>query len=274
MRKLPISCFIIAKNEADRIGRTIAAVRDWVDEVIVVESGSTDDTVAVAGESGARVINNDWPGFGQQKRFAEDQCRNDWVFNLDADEVATPALHKEIENLFASGSPPFAGYRVPIRLIYPGASKPRLWGRDHFYVRLYDRRVVRFRDSAVHDEVVTDGHPVGKLRGALHHYSMRSFEDMKNKLDERMWLSVEHAAANSEGRVAWRLLTEFPLTFLKYYVMRVHFTGGFKGLRYAAIQARYRFLRIFRMWRARRQGSGGRGGSVSRANAKSRVNVA
>ena len=92
MRRLPISCFIIAKNEADRIVRTINSLKGWVNEVVVVDSGSSDDTMAVARRAGARAISNPWPGFGEQKRFAEDQCTNDWLLNVDADEVAPRAL--------------------------------------------------------------------------------------------------------------------------------------------------------------------------------------
>ena len=99
-RVLPISCFIIAKNEADRIARTIRSVRSWVDEVIVVDSESADDTVAVARQEGARVVTQPWLGFGGQKRFGEAQCRNDWVFNIDADEVVTRQLQIEITKLF------------------------------------------------------------------------------------------------------------------------------------------------------------------------------
>jgi glycosyltransferase involved in cell wall biosynthesis len=103
MAKLPISCFIIAKNEADRIARTIRSVRSWVDEVVVVDSESSDETVAVARQEGARVVTHPWLGFGGQKRFAEDQCRNDWLFNIDADEVVTGDLQIEIVKLFENG---------------------------------------------------------------------------------------------------------------------------------------------------------------------------
>lgn len=92
MSRLPISCFIIAQNEADRIARTIQSVKSWVDEVVVVDSGSTDDTVAVAQNAHARVISQSWLGFGGQKRFAEEQCRHEWVLNLDADEVCLPRI--------------------------------------------------------------------------------------------------------------------------------------------------------------------------------------
>lgn len=251
MRKLPISCFIIAKNEADRIAPGIRSVVELVDEVVVVDSGSSDTTIAVAQREGARVISNPWPGFGQQKRFAEDQCRNTWLLNIDADEVVTADLRDEIEELFANGQPQLVAYGMPIRLIYPGDSKPRKMARDHWCVRLYDRNVVRFRSSSVHDSVVTDDHEVGQLEAPLHHFSIRSFQDMARKLDRRMWVSIQHAEALSQAHLLARLLTEFPMHFFKYYIVRRHFTGGLRGLHYAYLQGKYRALRIYRMLQMR-----------------------
>ena len=147
--------------------------------------------------------------------------------------------------------PPFVAYGMPIDLIYPGNARPRVWARDHWYIRLYDRRFVRFRDLAIHDSVVTDGHRIGALRATIHHHSMRSFEDMKKKLDERAWLSVKYADPHSTAPLLPRLITEIPMNFFKYYIGRVHFTGGITGLRYASIQSWYRFLKIYRMQRAR-----------------------
>ncbi|MFA5958100.1 glycosyltransferase family 2 protein [Hyphomicrobium sp.] len=252
MRKVPVSCFIISKNEADRIARTIRSVRPWVDEVVVVDSESTDDTVSVALAEGCRVITQPWLGFGGQKRFAEDQCRNNWVFNVDADEVVTPQLEQEILAVFAAGNPEFIAYGMPLQMVYPGSAKPRPLARDHWYVRLYDRRFVRFRNSRVHDAVVTDNYPIGRLRAPMHHYSMRSFADMKRKLNERTWLLVENSAPGATGSIRLRLLSELPMNFFKYYIVRRHVMGGPKGLRYASIQARYRFLKIYRIWRTGR----------------------
>lgn len=252
MRKVPVSCFIISKNEADRIARTIRSVRPWVDEVVVIDSESTDDTISVALAEGARVITQPWLGFGGQKRFAEDQCRNDWVFNVDADEVVTPELEREIRGVFHSGGPRFVAYGMPLQMVYPNSKKPRPLARDHWYVRLYDRRAVRFRNSAVHDAVVTDDYPVGRLRAPMHHFSMRSFADMKRKLNERTWLLVENADQNATGPVGLRLLSELPMNFFKYYVVRRHCMGGVTGLRYASIQAWYRFLKIYRIGGERR----------------------
>ncbi len=250
MPKVPVSCFIISKNEGDRIARTIRSVHPWVSEVIVIDSESCDDTVSVALAEGCRVITQPWLGFGPQKRFGEDQCRNDWVFNIDADEVVTPELAREIIATFADGDPEFVAYGMPIHMIYPGAATPRPMARDNWYVRLYNRRFTRFRDSNVHDAVVTDGYAVGAFRAPVFHYSMRSFADMKRKLNERTWLLVKNAGLSSKLVLAARLPIELPVNFFKYYVVRRHWTGGLTGLRYASIQAGFRFLKIYRMWRS------------------------
>ena len=259
---LPISCFIIAFNEVDRIGATIRSVRGWVDEVIVVDSGSTDGTVALAQAEGARVIHNAWPGFGQQKRFAEDRCRNGWLLNLDADEVVTPELAAEIEALFRDGEPAPAAYGMQVSIVYPGWQRPRIWGRDHYCLRLYDRRRVRFRDSTLHDSVVPGGEPVGHLRGVVHHHTMRSIAEFERKSDARATYQALHMARKSPWWLRMRLVTELPGSFLKYYIVRGHITGGWMGVRVAAIIAWYRWVRILRMYRHRRS-SAGLGGAVA-----------
>jgi len=252
MSRLPISCFIIAQNEADRIARTIRSVESWVDEVIVVDSGSIDDTITVAQNAHARVISQSWLGFGGQKRFAEDQCHHEWVLNLDADEVVSPELKARIIELFSSGVPEHPAYGMPVHLIYPEHIKPRIWARDHWCVRLYNRKIVRFRDSTVHDTVVTEGHVVGRLNAPLHHYSMRSFDHMKAKLDRRMSLAAANAPTNNPTFTLARLTIEYPLNFYKYYIVRRHITGGFTGVRYAAMQAWFRSAKVYRLWRRQR----------------------
>ena len=159
-----LSCCIIAHNEGDRIERCIRAARGIVDEVVVVDSGSTDDTVAKAEALGAKVFFNAWDGYGPQKRFAEDCAANDWILNLDADEVLTPELAEEIAALMRTPAGLLPAYRFRQVTVYPGHDKPRLWADFHNYVRLYDRRRVRFRHSRVHDTVDTKDFPVGQLQ--------------------------------------------------------------------------------------------------------------
>jgi glycosyltransferase involved in cell wall biosynthesis len=248
MNRLPLSCFIIAQNEGDRIARTIRSIEPWVSEVIVVDSGSSDDTIAVAQAEGAHVFLQSWLGFGGQKRFAEDQCHHDWVLNLDADEVVPSELRNAIVELFHSGTPAHVAYGMPIHVVYPGRKKPRIWARDNWYVRLYNRKIVRFRDSSVHDTVVTDGHTVGRIEVPIHHFSIRSFDHLKSKLDERMSLSAEHGPTRNGTLIFGRLAIEFPMNFYKYYFVRRHFTGGLLGLRYATTHSWFRVKKVYRLW--------------------------
>ena len=125
----PLSIFIIARDEADRIARTIEAVRALSDDIVLVDSGSTDGTQTIAERLGARVVFNPWPGYGPQKRFAEELCRHDWLLNLDADEVVPPELAAEIAALFAGAGPGADAYKLRIAEIFPrraGAASFRL----------------------------------------------------------------------------------------------------------------------------------------------------
>lgn len=240
--RIPLSCCIITKNEQDRLGDCIRAVAGLVDEVVVVDSGSTDNTVAIAEGLGARVIHHDWPGYGPQKRYSEDCARNDWILNLDADEMVSPELHEEIKTLMAS-RPPLNAYRFKIKNVYPGQTHPRLWADYHNYVRLYDRRVVRFRESQVHDTVDTRDEKVGQLKGVVIHYSARSYEHIRTKLD-----SYTDLQAKVLSKPAWmimaRLPFEYPMVFLRYYLLRCHFTGGWDGVYSSHLAAQARFNRL------------------------------
>lgn len=245
----PLSCCIIAKNEADRIGATIASVAELADEVVVIDSGSSDDTVAVAENLGARVIFHEWAGYGPQKRFSEEEAAHDWILHLDADEVVTPALHAEIKALMGAG-PALKAYRFRICDIYPGRARPRLWGDMYNLVRLYDRRAMRFSESLVHDRVVTGDHRIGQLRGVVHHFSMRSWAHLREKLNAY----VDYQAKVMK-KPAWvilaRLPFEYPLVFLRYYLLRRHFTGGLDGLYSSHLAAEARFNRLAKMLGAR-----------------------
>lgn len=248
---LPVSCFIIARNEADRIGRTIASVAGLVSEIIVIDSGSTDDTVAIAQAAGARVIFNEWLGFGQQKRFGEEQCRYDWLLNIDADEVVSEELARDIRALFAHATtPPLAVYGMRVSIVYPGHSKPRPFARDHYCLRLYDRRRCRFKDSTLFDSVAPGAERVGHLPGVLYHHSVRSLEDLARKADERATYNALHSKPKPTPVLLTRAAVELPWNLFKYVILRTHILGGWTGVRYAWITAYYRWQRIVRMLRA------------------------
>lgn len=252
-RVLPLSVFIIARNEADRIGATLAAVRDLSDDLVVVDSGSTDGTAAVAEAHGARVVAHRWVGYGPQKRFAEEQCRHDWLLNLDADEVPDERLVQSIRRLFADGEPPLGLYRLRIETVYPGAERPRPFADFVAPVRFYDRRVARYSASLTDDRVVDRGLPSAVLAGAVRHRSFRSLAHIADKLDRYSDLQVhEKAGRRSRLGLQGRLLVELPVQFLKYYLFRRHFTGGRMGFHYALEHARAKRRRLRRFLAALR----------------------
>ncbi|WP_034492031.1 glycosyltransferase family 2 protein [Afifella pfennigii] len=249
---VPISIFIITRNEADRIGATLAAVRGLSDDIVVVDSGSTDGTQALAERLGARLVHHDWIGFGPQKRFAEEACRHDWVLNLDADEVPQPELVGAISALFEEGEPPLSFYRLNIVTVYPGQSQPRFWADFVTPVRLYDKRVGRYSSSLTDDRVVDGGAPSALLEGAVWHFSFRSFDHIGRKLAGYSQLqTVEKAGRRSPLLLRLRLGVEYPLQFAKFFIGRRHWTGGLVGLRYAHEVARAKRQRIGTMMQAR-----------------------
>lgn len=248
----PLSIFIIAQNESDRIGRTIAAVRDLTDDIVLVDSGSTDGTQTIAADLGARVLHNDWPGYGRQKRFAEEQCRYDWLLNIDADEVLPADLVAEITALFASGGPACHAYKIRIAEIFPGEAAPHRFAYALAPVRLYRRDKGRYSPSPVHDRVdLADGARVGKLKGTIHHYSVRSLGEQMDKLNAYSDAQADDLDARGVALSAFRLMAEFPANFIKAYIGRRHALRGVYGFMTAMNYAFYRYLRVAKHWERR-----------------------
>lgn len=251
---LPLSIFIIAQNEADRIGRTIEAARALSDDIVVVDSGSSDGTQALAESLGARVVFNAWPGYGQQKRFAEEQCRHDWLLNLDADEVVPPDLAAEISALFAAGAPPKDAYKVRIAEIFPGEGAPHRFAYALAPVRLYRKSKGRYSASPVHDRVdLAADASVGRLRGTVHHFSVRSLGEQMDKLNAYSDAQADDLDARGGTLSVFRLVAEFPANFLKAYIGRRHALRGIYGFMTAMNYAFYRYLRVAKHWERRLQ---------------------
>lgn len=245
---LPLSVFVITLNEADRLGATLQAARHLSDDLVVVDSGSSDETVAVAEQFGARVIHNDWNGFGPQKRFAEEQCSHDWLLNLDADEVLSDQAIAEIKALFADGAPTKPGYYLNVVTIYPGKTKPRPFADFYRINRLYDRSKMRYSDSRTDDRVIDNGLALGQIEGPIWHYSFRDIADIAPKMESYAHQQVhEKAYKRTERGLKARLLIEYPVNLLRYLFGRRHVTGGLLGIQYAheVAKSKKKRLKIF-----------------------------
>lgn len=239
---IPVSCTIIAKNEADRIGRAIGSLSGLADEIIVVDSGSTDGTQALAESLGARVVHNDWTGYGPQKRFAEDCARNDIVLNLDADEWLSDDLRAEIGALLALPALPAKTYKMRVTIVYPQRETPAPFADSTVCLRLYDRRAARFSASLVHDNVPETPDCVF-LKGPILHKSFRGLADVVRK--ELAYFELQKQE-KTKSRVAMllRLPIEFPWQFFKYYILARHCFGGLYGFAAATVIAFMRWMRL------------------------------
>ena len=245
--KLPISVFIICKNEADRIHYPIESVKDWVDEIIVVDSGSEDGTMERAKELGAdTVLFNEWPGYGPQKCYAETLCRNNWLLNLDADEQVSPALRQAIEQLFEAGEPQNALYAIRNVMVFPHETTPRTFSPSGFFVRLYRKDSAGFKDSTVHDSVIAKvaDLPTLRIQEAIHHYGFRDLSHMIAKMNFYTSMQAEDRFNRGKNVSALRILIEPIFTFFKSYFGRGYWRFGLDGFIHSFFYAFNRTIRL------------------------------
>ncbi len=249
--KLPISVFIIAKNEDDRIQYAINSVKGWVDEIIVIDSGSTDDTVKIAKECGAdQVVYNKWNGYGPQKNFGEKICRNDWIFNIDADEEVSNTLKKEIFYLFLSKKiNKCSAYKVSVKFLprFRKMSEDSI-GPEELVIRLYNKSKGGFKPSKVHDSVVVYTGTVGKLKHKLMHRCFRSFTHAIEKINFYTNMQAEDMFMKGKCPHIARIFIEPFWTFLRAYFLKKYIFLGVEGFLMSII---YGISRTTRLLKAR-----------------------
>lgn len=250
----PLSLFIIAKDEADRLPAVLDAASGLAREIIVVDSGSEDGTPAIAESKGAKVIRSvPFPGYGEQKRIGEEASSQPWLLNLDADEIITPELREEIRALFAHGEPPCDAYHIDIVEVLPDEEAPRSFAYRLSPVRLYKRGRGHFSTALVHDRIImTPGARVGKLSGVAHHRSIRSLPAQLKKLDAYSTLQAIDFVDRGRRIHVTRLFVEFPVAFLKAYFGRRWFLRGSYGFLLAMNHAIFRHLRIMKIYELQR----------------------
>ena len=246
-----LSAVFITHDEEDRLPDALASVH-FCDEIVVVDSGSSDRTRQIAEAAGARVIlNQPWPGFLAQRNFAVDAARHDWVLVVDSDERVTPALRDEILALRASGFG-HAGYRMPRVNFYLGRwIRGTDWYPD-LQLRLFDRRQGRWQGSLIHESVKVQG-PVGRLRHELQHFSHRDMSHHVQRIDRYTTLWAEQALAEGRNGGGAMALGASVWAFIRNYVLRRGFLLGQAGLTVSTLNAYYTYLKLAKLQELRRQ---------------------
>lgn len=244
--RVPVSVFMICRNEEARIGTAIQSVVHWADEVIVVDSGSTDRTVKIAEELGARVLHRQWDGYGPQKRFAQDQCRNEWVLNLDADEEVSAPLATEIQHSVADASESAGAFQIQISDVLPGELRPSWHAYSYQVLRLYNRQCGQMSMHPYQDRVEMQKGEVRNLREQIYHRSFRSWEATIAKINFYSSQVANDRARRLTGVSTLRMWTEFPSTFLKIWILRRYIFRGTTGLAMSITIAYLNLLRLLK----------------------------
>ena len=237
---MKISATLITCNEERRIARAIESLR-CCDEIVVVDSGSTDRTVEIAQQLNARVIESPWPGYAKQKNLAAAQAANDWILSLDADEALSEALEAEIWQLRKRG-PEFDAYTMPRMAQYLGRWILHSGWYPDRKVRLYDRNKASWVGEFVHESVKVTG-TVGHLKSNILHYTCESLSEHVRSVDRYTTLAAQEVASRGE-RIGWsRLILEPGFTFVRAYLFELGFLDGLEGLMIANMAAMYTFLK-------------------------------
>jgi glycosyltransferase involved in cell wall biosynthesis len=241
---------IITLNEEQRIAEAIASLA-CCDEVLVVDSGSTDRTREIAQSMGARVIEQEWLGYAKQKNLASEAASNDWILNIDADERISVELSRELvqwTNSTEEAGNQFYAWSMPRRTFYLGRwIKHSGWYPD-VKVRLYNRRHCRFEGEYVHESVKVKGES-GRFHGDLLHLPYRSWTDHSKTIDRYTELAAQSARSRGVHGNVLKLIAGPPAAFIKAFFLRAGFLDGWRGFAIAYMGARYVFQREFRILR-------------------------
>lgn len=246
MKQILLSVTVITKNEEDRLPRCLDSVKDLADEIIVLDSGSSDNTVAIAKQYTEQVFVTDWPGYGLQKQRALEMARGVWVLAIDADEVLTPELQNEISAILKN-KPDEVGYKLPWAVtIFGKTLKHGRSGRAP--LRLFRREGARFSPDEVHETVLLPPGRVTTLKGKLLHYTHRDFGHTLYKNADYAWLGAKKRYRLGKKGGLFGASLRGILVFLQVYFLRLGFLDGRVGFLMAVIYSQVSFNKYAGLW--------------------------
>jgi glycosyltransferase involved in cell wall biosynthesis len=246
INSLNLSVIIITKNEEKAISDCLASIT-WANEIIVVDSGSTDNTVAICKSFGAKVfITDDWPGFGKQKNRALALASGDWVFSIDADESVSSALRNEIEAVINNLNK-ITAYQIPRKSSYCGQFINYSGWRPDYVTRLFRRNSGQFSDDLVHERVIVND-AVGTLNEPLLHISYINLEEVLDKVNRYSTSSAAMAYSRGKHASLTSAISHGLWAFVRTYLLRLGFLDGKMGFILAISNAEttyYRYLKLY-----------------------------
>jgi len=245
-REKRLSVIIITKDEEDRIEACLQSVYGWADEIIVLDSGSTDRTVEIVKKYTGQVFVTDWPGFGPQKQRALEKTTCEWVLSVDADEQVTPELKNEIDQCL-NRNPQQVGFFIRRAVVIFGKRLDHgRTGRAN--LRLFRREGTRFSDDPVHEEAIPPKGKIGKLNGRLLHATYRDMFHAMNKFSQYSWewAKLKHASGQRAGLI--KAIVHSCWMFISCYFIKLGFLDGRRGLLMAILFWQYTFNKYSALW--------------------------
>ena len=240
--KLPISITIIACNEEKRIGECLNSVQ-WADDILVIDSGSTDKTVKVAEAHGARVIHNTWPGYGAQKQFATSQAKYDWILNLDADEYVTDDLAASIRSTFQNLPESIVAFECNFEHFLMGRWLKHGEAYPDPHIRLFNRKAGDWNTRPIHEHIEFSG-PAAKLEGNIRHRTVESLAEYIEKINRYTDLQAEIIVESGKQVTFGQLFSRSLWRFLRGYILMLGFLDGIAGLTHSMTSTLTTFLKF------------------------------
>jgi glycosyltransferase involved in cell wall biosynthesis len=255
----PVSATVITLNEEENIEAALRSLM-WAQEIIVVDSGSTDSTVPICRGFTDKLYQRPWTGYVDQKNFAVEKASNDWILSLDADERVSAELREEVGGTLLA-KPVSAGFKIPRVASFMGRwIRHGDWYPD-YQLRLFDRRRGRWQGGRVHESVKLDG-TVGYLTGEIHHYTYRRLSDYLRRLESYSTLAAADYHQRRKVSGPWKMTADPFATFVKAYLIKRGFLDGIPGLMVAIMGAVSVFFKYAKLYELQR----GKDTAGSRAN--------
>lgn len=231
---MKLSAVLIVKNEEANLTRCLQSLA-WVDEIIVVDTGSTDETAAIALAMGAKIFHIDWRGFGPARRYALEQAAGPWILSIDADEEISSDLRLEIQNVLSAESP-YVGYYLPRRTRFLDRWISHSGWSPDYVLRLFKKSAGYCSAALVHEQVEVDG-SCGRLTNSLRHYSYPTLEDYARKLDQYSTLAAKQMFNDGRKARFYQFILQPPFSFVRKFILQSGWRDGWEGLLIASLTA-------------------------------------
>ncbi len=240
-----IAAVVITYNEEDNIGACLESVA-WADEIVVLDSGSTDRTEEICRRYTDRFFRREWDGYTGQRNAAHELASTDWILSLDADERITPELAAEIRAVLSEGGRGLVGFHLPYKVFYRGKWLRHGGFYPEKHLRLFRRGRGAYGERAVHEAVRVDG-PAGDLKNYVEHYTYKSISDFLDRMERYASLSAEEYRRQGRTTGPVRMAGHAAGNFLKMYVLQRGFLDGYEGFLMASLYSVYTFVKYAKL---------------------------